>query len=102
MKLIKILIFFIVFSISIFSILAESDFGYNYLEAGENLNPSINYSKIEVNSSNYTDIWQTNVGNLDNVNSTQFENNGGTLNMITSWLQGFINSQNSVAWNNLY
>lgn len=34
------------------------------------------------NSSNY---WNTNIGSLNNVNSTQFSNNGGTLNILISW-----------------
>jgi hypothetical protein len=69
------------------SISSES-FGYNYLVPGENLNPDVNLSKITVNHSNTTDNWLTNIGALENVNSTQFENNAGTLSIIWSWLIG--------------
>ncbi len=37
---------------------------------------------------NVSEIWRTNIGDLDNANSTQFENNGGTLSLIWSWLTG--------------
>jgi len=45
------------------------------------------------NYSNFTNEWQTNIGNLNNTNSTQFENSGGTLNLLVSW---FISQWNSV------
>ena len=48
-----------------------------------------NISTQSVNSSNY---WNTNIGDLDNVNSTQFENSGGQLHLLNSWLTTFINS----------
>lgn len=46
--------------------------------------PSLNTSTITVNISN---IWSTNLGLLDNVNATQFDNNGGTLAIDTTWLE---------------
>ncbi len=30
-------------------------------------------------AANQSDVWITNIGNLDNANSTQFSNNGGTF-----------------------
>jgi len=45
-------------------------------------------SSSNVNSSEY---WNTNLGPLDNANSTQFENTGGTLSIIQSWILGLIN-----------
>lgn len=48
---------------------------------------------------NSTDNWNTNLGPLDNVNSTQFENNGGTLSIIQGWIQGLIDM--AKIWENL-
>ncbi len=43
----------------------------------------INYSLIPtVNASEY---WVTSIGALDNVNATQFDNNGGTLSIDECW-----------------
>ena len=47
-----------------------------------------NQSNLNVNS---TESWNTNLGPLSNVNSTQFENTGGTLSIIQSWILGLIN-----------
>ena len=88
-------IFYFLFFISAYDFDDEStgaQEGYNFPS------PTVTTEYV-INASNHSKYWDTNLGSLDNVNSTQFENNGGTLNMITSWLQGFINSQNSVAWN---
>ena len=41
------------------------------------------------NSSSY---WSTNIGSLDNVNTTQFENNGGFLSIIPSWITSLMGS----------
>ena len=60
---------------------------YNYLPEGLTFNNNTAF----VNSSNY---WNTNIGDLDNVNSTQFENSGGQLHLLDSWLTTFINSFN--------
>jgi len=51
--------------------------------------------KVQINvntnvSSNQSEYWNTNVGSLDGVNSTQFENDGGLLHAVKSW------------WDNLY
>ncbi len=76
----------IALSLFLFPITSAEEYGYNYLEPGKNLNPSTNYSKIEVNSSNFTQKWETNIGNLNNVNSTQMKNTGGTLSIIQGWV----------------
>lgn len=44
-----------------------------------------NIGDQNVNSSDYWD-------NLDTINTTQMENNGGTLNFLESWLTAFVNS----------
>ncbi len=42
---------------------------------------------------NASDIWRTNIGDLSNVNATQFDDNGGdTLNLKPSWLTSFGNT----------
>jgi len=47
----------------------------------------INYSLIPtVNASEY---WVTSIGALDNVNATQFDNNGGTLSIDESWISSW-------------
>ncbi len=57
--------------------------------------PSIDYGgnySINVNHSITADTWITNLGNLDNANATQFENEGGTLNLLPGWLTTFGNT----------
>jgi hypothetical protein len=110
MRKLIVLLFVILFSLSFIS--AET-FGYNYLEEGENLNPSINYSQVNVNSSDY---WDTTIGSLNNVDSDSFQNNGGTLEIILSWFsdtfdtyfggkttddltQGSVNLYDNKSWN---
>lgn len=66
---------------------ASNSIDFTYPEA------PINFSIQAVNHSNSTDNWETNIGTLGNVNATQFENNGGTLSIITSWLISFGNNQ---------
>lgn len=48
---------------------------------------TINNNTLNVNGS---DLWLTDEGNLDTINSTQFENSGGVLNIVESWLRGII------------
>ncbi len=74
---------------------AEFNFAYNRLYGDGVLLPGFNFS-INVNTS---ENWNTNIGLLSNVNATQHLNIGGVLNIDPSWLTGFINLQNSVAWN---
>lgn len=55
-------------------------------EIGIDLIPAsstFNNQTAAVNVSNY---WETNLGNLENVNATQFEGTGGTLTIMLSWL----------------
>ena len=47
---------------------------------------AITWSGGSVQTVNDTEIWITNIGNLDDVNSTQFENVGGVLSIIKGWL----------------
>jgi len=53
----------------------------------------INYSNIVINeTSNQSEYWNTNIGSLNGVNTTQFEEQVGDLGIKTSWLDTFINS----------
>lgn len=45
--------------------------------------PIFNFSTLNVTSADY---WNTNLGFLDGVNSTQHSNNGGQLNILESWV----------------
>jgi len=76
------LVFCFLFS---FSLISAEEFGYNFLEPGENLNPSTNFSKTNVNSSEYWD-------NMNTINTTQMEDNGGVLNILESWIVGLVAS----------
>ena len=82
------LIFFISFSS------AELQVGIDGTTDGVGINfvqeEEINYSLIP--SVNATEFWNTNIGSLENVDATQFENNGGTLNISTTWLTTFGNN----------
>jgi hypothetical protein len=49
------------------------------------------------NFSNFSDNWITNIGNLDDVNDTEFDNVGGILTHSISWLTGVFNSLISIA-----
>ena len=46
------------------------------------LRTDMNFSKA--------DIWNTNIGQLTNANATQFENSGGALSIVISWLNSAI------------
>lgn len=52
---------------------------------------NVNYTVLNF-STNSSEYWHTDIGNLNDVNSTQFENNAGTLSIIASWLQSSIQS----------
>ncbi|MFW6130124.1 MAG: hypothetical protein ACOC56_02995 [Atribacterota bacterium] len=85
--------FLLIVSIFSISVVSAGSFGYDYLNHEE----EINYSNIVINeTSNQTEYWNTNEGTLDDVNSTQFENNGGTLNIINSWLTSLFYTQDEV------
>ena len=75
----------IALSVFLFPMASAEEFGYNYLEPGTNLQRGTNFSKIEVNYSNFTDAWLTNIGTLQNVHSPQLSNGGGVLNLVVSW-----------------
>jgi len=88
------LTFLFLFSLSLTS--ATDSFGYGLTES-----IPINYSNIVINeTSNMTNSWDTNIGILDGVNSTQFENQGGNLSIKTSWLTSFIEAVSK--WTNYW
>ena len=62
----------------------EPGISWNYPEE------PINYSNKSVNFSQHAEEWITNDGNLDNIDTSQFNNNAGTLEAVKSW------------WDNLY
>ncbi len=47
---------------------------------------------ISTQTVNVSEYWNTNIGSLGEVNSTQFENSGGQLHLLDSWLTTFINA----------
>ncbi len=49
--------------------------------------PAFNNNTGSVNAS---EIWITNIGNLDDVNATQMSNEGGVLNILESWVKSII------------
>lgn len=91
------------FSFSFIPFVSPSEFGYNILEPSRcngnevrnangvcvNLATSFNNNTAAVNSS---EIWITNVGALDDVNSSQFYNGGlgGTLSILESFIASLI------------
>ena len=89
--LIKLLLFFYSFiAINISFVAASCPDGISYC------NPNLPFLNSEeekiitksINNTNSSNYWD----NLDTFNSTQMENNGGILNILTSWLTSFINS----------
>ncbi len=78
------------------SFISAERFGYGTTET-----IPINYSNIIINeTSNQSEYWNTNIGSLGGVNSTQFENQGGDLNIKTSWLETFVNALSK--WSNYW
>ena len=75
--------FLIILSISLIGLVSSAEtFGYGRTE-----NIPINYSNIVINeTSNQSEYWNTNLGSLDNANSTHFENIGGALTINSSWI----------------
>lgn len=80
--------FFLSYFIFIFLILSSSlalaiqtsgPYAYNIVEL-----PVFNNATAAVNSSEF---WLTNIGALDDVNTTQFSNVGGALTIIESWIK---------------
>ncbi len=88
-------VFFLIFLIVILNgsyvyaadvILSKETFGYGRTEK-----LPLNISNIVINTTvNESNFWITDEGVLGTVNSTQFENNGGTLSIMISWLNGAI------------
>ena len=79
----------------IFSLILLSNFSFSSAlpdDSGNKIDftysTPINYSLIP--TVNSTEYWNTNLGSLGDVNSTQFSNNGGTLNILESWLNSFV------------
>ncbi len=48
------------------------------------------YLNDSVHLVNASDNWNTDIGSLSTVNATEMENNGGTLSIVISWLNGAI------------
>lgn len=44
------------------------------------------FNNFTTNNTNASEFWITNLGSLDDVNATQFNNNAGTLNIDESWV----------------
>jgi hypothetical protein len=63
------------------------------------LDKTTKYIMVE-NMTNTSLFWETNLGDLDDVNITQFENDGGTLSILESWLTSFIEGISK--WANYY
>jgi hypothetical protein len=83
-----ILTFLLIFSFSLASSLA--------VNFGDDFSPVI----IVNETHNQSYYWITDEGSLSTINSTQFENNGGTLSILESWLTSFIEGVSK--WANYY
>ena len=68
---------------------AATDFAYNRLyDGGSQIVPGLNYS-INVSGANFSyfaEEWITTIGNLDDANTTQFNNVGGTLTIDPAYI----------------
>jgi len=75
------------------SFVVAEGFGYSD-DDGPILLPATNITNIinYINSTNSSNYWITNIGSLDDVNATQFNNVGGTLNIDESWFSGLFDS----------
>jgi hypothetical protein len=82
------LLFLLIFSFSLTSALA--------VNFGEDFSPVI----IVNETYNQSYYWITDEGSLSTINSTQFENDGGTLSILESWLTSFIEGVSK--WANYY
>jgi hypothetical protein len=83
-----ILTFLLIFSFSLASSLA--------VNFGDDFSPVI----IVNETYNQSYYWITDEGSLSTINSTQFENDGGTLSILESWLTSFIEGVSK--WANYY
>jgi len=86
-----------------FSFVSSQNFGYNILKPSPCVGNEVRVANgncvavtdplanntANVNSSQF---WITNIGSLGNVNSTQFSNNGGFLNIIESWVRSLFSN----------
>ena len=116
-------IFFITLIILVFfsfSFVSSQNFGYNLLEPPPCIGNEVRVASgncvvvtdalanntANVNSSQF---WITNIGALGDVNTTQFSNNGGFLNIIESWVRSLasnpfdqdLNTTSNVIFGNL-
>lgn len=69
----------------------KADFGYNNID-GPILTPDTTTFTNGTGTTNSSEYWITNIGTLDNVNATQFDDNGGIFSIDISWLTSFGNS----------
>jgi len=76
------LLFFSISSISSYDFNGEE---YDFFEV-EPAGITFDNNTGNVNNSVNSQIWETNLGSLDNANATQFSNSGGFLNIIESWV----------------
>ena len=81
-------IFLILISISLISAFEISEFDFDYPPVQFDNNTAFVNRSTFANHSLTTDSWITGLGQLDDVNGTQFSNNGGTLNALKSWWDG--------------
>jgi hypothetical protein len=92
MKTNKFFIFLFIFLVS-FNLISSLEIGTEG-EIGLDLitSPTITTNGTSTVNTNSSENWVTNLGSLDDANATQFENNGGTLNILESWLTSFVNN----------
>lgn len=89
-KFITLIVLLLVLPTLVLAQQSNTEYSFNLLDA-----PTFNNATASVNVS---DFWNTNIGILGEVNDTQFENNGGTLSIIASWLESFIISVGNLNW----
>jgi len=80
--------YFILFFLFLFSLNFISAFGFNVQssDTGEFGFPKdVVTTEYVINASNHSNYWDTNDGSLDNINTDQFNNNGGILELVLNW-----------------
>ena len=93
-RLKKVLI--LIFSLFLIAIVSASECPTGVFPCDENVNfnnpvfPAVRPGSSHNISTNVTNTWNTNIGNLDDVNNSQFENNGNVLSIIQSFLTNLI------------
>ena len=96
MEKIYILVFTLLVFLS-FNLISAERFGYNYLEDGENLNPSLNYSNVNVNNSNFLDGYDSSffypnsnpnsyITNVEETDALSLHLNQDNWNLGSNWL----------------